>query len=52
LVTDGCGDTASAVVLVVATMPTDAELASVEPPVLVAVSTTMMKLPTSPGPRV
>jgi hypothetical protein len=37
------------VVLVVVTMPVGAELALVEPPVLVAVSITMMKLPTSRG---
>jgi hypothetical protein len=49
LVIDGCGETVSPVVLVVVTMPVGAELALVEPPVLVAVSITMMKLPTSRG---
>jgi hypothetical protein len=53
LVSDGCGETVIAVVLVVVTTPTGAELALFGPPVeSVADSTTRMKLPTSPGPSV
>jgi hypothetical protein len=53
LVIDGRGETVSPVVLGVVTMPKGAEVALFGPPVeSVAVSTTRMKLPTSPGPSV